>query len=261
MSRRLGHRPASDSRLLYAPISDRSFAHSVTKTALTEPWRALPPSVADVIEPELDAITDEILAAIAREVPEYARPLEGSFGRGVRTGVTRGAAPVRRADPQPDRRPRPGREVYVGARARRAARGPHARRAPVRLPGGRAGGVAAALGRGRGGRARRARAEPPRRVDLRLHRPALRGLGRGLRRGALAARGRAPAARRELIALLVRDPPAEEADAARRGGAAGWSLPRAAAALACGEDDLDRIARAPAAGHAHHPRSTAWAAR
>ena len=54
----------------------------------TEPWRALPPAVADVMEPELDAITDEILATIAREVPEYARPLEGSFGRGVRTGVT-----------------------------------------------------------------------------------------------------------------------------------------------------------------------------
>ena len=34
------------------------------------------------MEPELDAITDEILATIAREVPEYARPLEGSFGRG-----------------------------------------------------------------------------------------------------------------------------------------------------------------------------------
>ena len=58
-------------------------------TSLTkEPWRDLPASVADVIEPELDAITDEILATIAREVPEYARPLEGSFGRGVRTGVT-----------------------------------------------------------------------------------------------------------------------------------------------------------------------------
>ena len=58
----------------------------------TEPRRSLPASVADVIEPELDAITDEILATIAREVPEYARPLEGSFGRGVHTGVPRRCA-------------------------------------------------------------------------------------------------------------------------------------------------------------------------
>ena len=59
----------------------------MTKTFDSEPWRALPPTVADLIEPELEAVTGEILASIAREVPEYARPLEGSFGRGIRTGV------------------------------------------------------------------------------------------------------------------------------------------------------------------------------
>ena len=58
------------------------------KTPTAEPWRALPAEIADVLEPELDATTDEILATIAREVPDYARPLEGSFGRGVRTGVS-----------------------------------------------------------------------------------------------------------------------------------------------------------------------------
>ena len=44
--------------------------------------------VASVIEPELEAATEEILDAIAREVPEYARPLEGCFGRGIRSGVS-----------------------------------------------------------------------------------------------------------------------------------------------------------------------------
>jgi hypothetical protein len=52
-----------------------------------EPWRELPPSVAAVIEPELASLRDEILAVIAEEVPEYARPLEGAFGRGIRLGV------------------------------------------------------------------------------------------------------------------------------------------------------------------------------
>src|SRR5215208_2723710 len=54
----------------------------------SEPWVALPPRVADVLEPELPAIADAILRAIGEEVPEYARPLEGAFGRDVRTGVT-----------------------------------------------------------------------------------------------------------------------------------------------------------------------------
>jgi len=59
----------------------------MTKTIENEPWRALPAEVADAIEPALPDVTREILAAIAREVPEYARPLEGSFGRGVHVGV------------------------------------------------------------------------------------------------------------------------------------------------------------------------------
>jgi hypothetical protein len=47
----------------------------------------LPPSLADVLEPELPGVADEIMAAIADEVPAYARPLEGTFGRGLRAGV------------------------------------------------------------------------------------------------------------------------------------------------------------------------------
>ena len=49
--------------------------------------RRLTPKVAAVLEPELPAIADDILRAIGEEVPEYARPLEGAFGRGVRNGV------------------------------------------------------------------------------------------------------------------------------------------------------------------------------
>ena len=72
-----------------------------------------------MIEPELDATTDEILATIAREVPEYARPLEGTFGRGVRTGVSEALRPVRRADPRARRR-----RAGPGARSTsRSARG------------------------------------------------------------------------------------------------------------------------------------------
>jgi PucR C-terminal helix-turn-helix domain len=47
----------------------------------------LPPSLASVLAPELPGLADEIMAAIAAEVPAYARPLEGAFGRGLRAGV------------------------------------------------------------------------------------------------------------------------------------------------------------------------------
>ena len=49
----------------------------MTKTSPIEPWRALPAEVADLIEPELEATTDEILATIAREVPGLRAPAGG----------------------------------------------------------------------------------------------------------------------------------------------------------------------------------------
>ena len=43
----------------------------MTRTAPTaEPWRSLPPGVADLIEPELGAVTDEIL--------DKCRPIAGT---------------------------------------------------------------------------------------------------------------------------------------------------------------------------------------
>ena len=48
----------------------------MTTSIRSGPWQALPPSVADVIEPELDAITEEIMATIAREVAASFKPAE-----------------------------------------------------------------------------------------------------------------------------------------------------------------------------------------
>jgi DNA-binding CsgD family transcriptional regulator len=47
----------------------------------------LHPAAAAAIEPELPRLAKEIVAAIQNEVPEYARPLRGEFGRGIRVGV------------------------------------------------------------------------------------------------------------------------------------------------------------------------------
>ncbi|HEY8466155.1 MAG TPA: helix-turn-helix domain-containing protein [Solirubrobacterales bacterium] len=45
-------------------------------------------SLATPLREALPPLTEEIIAAIRASVPEYAQPLEGSFGRGVRTGVS-----------------------------------------------------------------------------------------------------------------------------------------------------------------------------
>jgi PucR-like helix-turn-helix protein len=47
----------------------------------------LPPTLAAALRPVLPELTDAIIAAIGAEVPDYVRPLEGRFGRGVRRGV------------------------------------------------------------------------------------------------------------------------------------------------------------------------------
>src|SRR5881392_3422644 len=79
-----------------------------------EPWRELPPSVATIIEPELPSLGDEILAVIAEEVPEYARPLEGNFGRGLRLGVEEALGQFARLIADPDSGRAQSREVYRG---------------------------------------------------------------------------------------------------------------------------------------------------
>jgi hypothetical protein len=51
------------------------------------PWSELPGDLADVLRPELPGMTDEIIDAVRAGVPAYARPIEGSFGAGLRVGV------------------------------------------------------------------------------------------------------------------------------------------------------------------------------
>jgi PucR-like helix-turn-helix protein len=50
-------------------------------------FAAVPPEAADVLRPTLPGLADEMIAAIAVEVPDYARAMEGTFGHMVRLGV------------------------------------------------------------------------------------------------------------------------------------------------------------------------------
>src|ERR1700760_2804582 len=80
---------------------------------IDDPWRGLPGQVADLIEGEIEPISGEILESIAREVPEYARPLEGRFGRGIRRGVGEALAQFVALIRDPEAGRDSGREVYL----------------------------------------------------------------------------------------------------------------------------------------------------
>jgi hypothetical protein len=212
---------------------------SVTK----EPWRGLPPSVADVIEPELGAITDEILETIAREVPEYARPLEGSFGHGVRTGVSEALGQFLELIRSPSGARGQGREVYValGRGELRQGRTLDSLQSAYRVGARVAWRRSAAV-------ARRAGLEPEVLSLLAESMFAyIEELSADSVEGYAEARSRLEGERRRrqraLVALLLREPPADEADVRAEAAAVGWRLPRAAAALVCAEEQLERIAR------------------
>src|SRR3712207_5150676 len=79
----------------------------------TRPYHAVPPEAADVLRPVLPGLADETVAAIAREVPDYAGAMEGEFGHAVRMGVevafNRFVDLVAAAEPDAGR----ARETYV----------------------------------------------------------------------------------------------------------------------------------------------------
>jgi hypothetical protein len=203
--------------------------------------------VADLIEPELDAITEEIMATIAREVPEYARPFEGSFGRGVRTGVTEALRQFLALIRSPSGGRGPGREIYValGGGELRQGRTLDSLQSAYR--------VGARVAWRRVAEAARRAGLDPETISLlaeaifayieEISAESVEGYAEARSRVEDERRRR----RRELAELLVREPPPEEADVRAAAAAAGWRLPRTAATLACPEEALDRLAaRLPA---------------
>lgn len=209
----------------------------------TDPWRGLPVEVADLIEVEIDPISAEILDSIAQEVPEYARPLEGRFGRGIRRGVEEALAQFVAVIRDPDAGREAGREVYLalGRGEQRAGRTLDSLQAAYRIG-------ARVAWRRFADACRRAGvgAEP-----LALLAEAVFAYIDELAADSVEGYAQAQAEvedlrrrrRRELVALLLADPPADAADLAAAARAASWDVPAGLAALACPEDALPRVAR------------------
>ncbi|MGN6216553.1 MAG: PucR family transcriptional regulator [Solirubrobacterales bacterium] len=213
----------------------------------SEPWRSLPTEVADLIEPELPAITEEILETIARDVPEYERPLEGRFGRGVRTGVNEALLQFVALIRDPDGGRGRGREVYVelGRGEQRVGRTLDSLQAAYRIGARVAWRRIAEAGR-------RAKLEPE---PLTLLADAIFAYIDELSADSVEGYAEAQAAvedlrrqrRQEVVALLLRTPPAAAGDLAAAAQSAGWQLPGRLAVAACADRDLAAVAgRLPA---------------
>jgi hypothetical protein len=86
-------------------------------------WAMLPRELAAVFRPRLLDVADEVLREIQRTIPDYARPLDGAFGKALRAGVQ--AAILQFVDriaasgPPPDER----RQVFVGLGVHELAQG------------------------------------------------------------------------------------------------------------------------------------------
>ncbi|MEX2412478.1 MAG: hypothetical protein WD399_02350, partial [Thermoleophilaceae bacterium] len=206
------------------------------------PWGALPPQAAKALIRELPAVADEIIDEISRGVPEYARPLEGPFGEGLRQGVEQALRRfidlMGREDPEPD----PARQAYVdlGRAELRAGRRLDALLAAYRIGARVAWRRLAAAGE-------RAGLDPQALYLLAeaifAYIDELSGESvEGYAHEQAAVAGTQQRRRRELAALLVRDPPADATAIEAAALDVGWTLPSRLAAVYFDEAEADRLA-------------------
>lgn len=213
----------------------------MTNPPESEPWRGLPVRVAQIIEPELGNITEEILVRIALEVPEYQRPFEGRFGRAVRRGVDEALRQFVALILDPAAGRGPSRDVYVelGRGEHRQGRTLDSLQAAYRVGARVAWRRISAAGRDLEPETLSLLAEGIFAYIDRLAADSVEGYAEAQAEQEDERRRR----RRELAALLMRQPPAGQADLAAAEQAAGWQIPRVVAAAACAEEDLVALGR------------------
>jgi hypothetical protein len=209
-------------------------------STVSEPWRDLPSRLAEVLEPQLPAITREILGAIGQEVPEYARPLEGAFGDGLRTGVDEALRRFVNLVRDPDLADDRARQVSVtlGRAELRAGRTLDALQAAYRVGARVAWRRLAAASRAAG-----VDQETAARLAEAIF-AYIDGLSadsvEGYAQAQAALAGEHVRRRTELVAVLLGRAPG--VDAAGIANALAWPLPRSAATLICPSDRLAGLA-------------------
>src|SRR5215211_3521505 len=195
----------------------------------TRTFAAIPPETAEVLRPVLSGLADETIAAIAVEVPDYARAMEGDFGKAVRRGVQIAFQRFLDLVVDPEADVRSARAAYHAGRSLDALLSAY--RVGARL-------------------AWRRFVETGREAGLAPE--VLYDLGEaifayideisaesadGYAQEQSAAAGEAQRRRRRLVRVLAEDPPASEEAIRTVAAAAGWKLPRRLAALVVPGDE------------------------
>jgi hypothetical protein len=208
------------------------------------PWASLPPETADALRPELPQVAAEAIEAISKAVPDYARPLEGPFGEGLRGGVEQA---MRRfvdligrqdGDPETDAE----RQIYVGLGRgeMRAGRRLDALLAAYRVGARVAWRRMSAAGE-REGLSPRVLYLLAESIFAYIHELSSESVeGYAMEQAAVA--GTQQRRRRELAALLVQDPPVDATVIESAAVDANWSLPGSLAAVYVKDVDPDRLA-------------------
>ncbi|MEO8687591.1 MAG: PucR family transcriptional regulator, partial [Solirubrobacteraceae bacterium] len=204
-----------------------------------------------MLRPVLPGLADEMISAIAVEVPDYARAMEGEFGRVVRLGVENALGRFVDLIEDPTGDDGRGRATYVnlGRGEMRAGRSLDALLSAYRLGSRLAWRRFVEAGRDGG-----------------LKPEAIYALGEaifayidelsaesaeGYAEEQSASAGERQRLRRRLVRLLAQDPPADEETVLAAAAAAGWPLPPTVAALvtapaSSGAAGPDRAAAVPA---------------
>ena len=189
------------------------------------------------IEPELPALAEEIVDAIRREVPEYAQPLRGAFGRGIHAGVEEA---LQRFG-APDAAQRPGVYAALGRGEHRVGRSLDALQSAYR--------IGARVAWRRLSRAAEAAGVPV--ADQHALAEAIFAYIDEIAAESVEGYAAAQAERagdrqrrREALLALVAGPAPADPGVLRAAAAdSGWALPRRVAVIACPDADPGRVAR------------------
>ena len=195
------------------------------------PWEALPPDTAELLRAGVPATVEEIIAAIRAGVSDYARPLEGAFGKAVRTGVEQALDQFVELVADPGGTSFPARDFYValGRGEAREGRSLEALLAAYRLGARVAWRRIASASRAAGADAATIAALAEAVFAYIDELSAQSAEGYAEERAAQA--GESERRRRRLVRLLAQDPPPERAQVEAAAREAGWELPDRLAAL------------------------------
>lgn len=185
----------------------------------------------------------DILATIAAEVPEYARPLEGSFGRGLQTGVVEALRQFLALIRDPEAGRGTGREVYIGLGRGELRQGrtldslQAAYRVGARVAWRRA--AAAVRRAGFSAEVLSLLAEAMFAYIDELSADSVEGFAEAQSE----LEGERQRRRRELVSLILSDSMVSSQELRAAAAAAGWTMPSTMAPVACREQATDALAR------------------